>query len=90
MTSDNIEDIYALSPLQRGLLFHTLYEPDVGIYVEQVSWTVEGEFRADTFRAAWERTVARHPILRTAFLWEELSEPVQLVYRDCRLTRGER
>ncbi len=85
MTSDNIEDIYALSPLQRGLLFHTLYEPDVGIYVEQVSWTVEGEFRADTFRAAWERTVARHPILRTAFLWEELSEPVQLVYRDCRL-----
>ncbi|MEA2602727.1 MAG: hypothetical protein QOF89_3719 [Acidobacteriota bacterium] len=78
---EGIEDIYALSPLQRGLLFHALVEPDAGIYVEQVSWTIEGRLDVDAFRRAWQRVADRHPILRTAFIWEDLDEPVQVVHR---------
>ncbi|HEX2081688.1 MAG TPA: amino acid adenylation domain-containing protein, partial [Longimicrobium sp.] len=85
MDGIHVEDIYGLSPLQRGLLFHALYEPSAGMYVEQVSWTIEGCFDPDAFQRAWERAVERHPVLRTAFVWEEVDEPVQVVARGARL-----
>jgi hypothetical protein len=29
----NVEDFYPLSPMQQGLLFHTLSAPDTGVYL---------------------------------------------------------
>jgi hypothetical protein len=81
-TAANIEDIYPLSPLQQGLLFHSLYEPGSGVYVEQLGWALEGAFHADAFEQAWQFAAARHPALRTAFAWEGLEEPVQVVHRS--------
>jgi len=82
---DLIEDIYPLSPTQQGLLFHALYAPRSGQYIEQLSCTLRGELDRDAFQGAWERVVQRHPALRTVFLWEKRDEPVQLVYRRVRL-----
>jgi aryl carrier-like protein len=39
----NYEDVYPLSPLQQGLLFHSLYAPASGVYIEQMSWRMAGE-----------------------------------------------
>ena len=36
MKSSNVEDIYELSPAQQGMLFHSLYDPDSGVFVEQL------------------------------------------------------
>ncbi|WP_447980433.1 amino acid adenylation domain-containing protein [Candidatus Nitrospira bockiana] len=79
----DVEDVYPLTPLQQGLLFHALYAPDTGVYVEQVSCTVEGRLDLAAFRQAWQQVVDRHPALRTAFLWqgEGVSEPLQVVRR---------
>jgi amino acid adenylation domain-containing protein/non-ribosomal peptide synthase protein (TIGR01720 family) len=82
MRPDNIEDIYPLSPLQQGLLFHALEAPGSGVYVVQVSCSLRGELDAATFERSWQRTVERHPVLRTAFVWEGLDEPVQVVCRN--------
>ncbi|HLJ35488.1 MAG TPA: condensation domain-containing protein, partial [Ktedonobacteraceae bacterium] len=78
--ADNIEDIYELSPMQRGMLFHTLYDPHSGVYVEQAIESIEGFLDAGAFYEAWQRVIARHATLRTAFLWEELDDPMQVVY----------
>ena len=75
----NVEDIYPLTPLQRGLLFHTLFAPDSGIYVEQLGYTIEGELDEAAFRRAWQTVFDRHPVFRTAFVIEDLKEPLQLV-----------
>ncbi|NPC53995.1 hypothetical protein HPC50_44020, partial [Corallococcus exiguus] len=32
---EGVEDVYPLSPLQQGLLFHSLLEGGSGVYVEQ-------------------------------------------------------
>jgi amino acid adenylation domain-containing protein len=77
----NLEDIYPLSPMQQGMLFHSLYSPDAGTYFEQSLFTIKGELNVAAFATAWQRVVDRHSILRTAFLWEDLAEPVQVVQR---------
>jgi amino acid adenylation domain-containing protein/non-ribosomal peptide synthase protein (TIGR01720 family) len=77
-----IEDIYALSPIQQGLLFQTLSAPESGVYTEQMSCDLIGRLNLSAFETAWQRAIARHSILRTAFLWSELEQPLQIVL-DC-------
>ncbi|MHC5760523.1 amino acid adenylation domain-containing protein [Nostoc sp.] len=78
--SKNVEDIYPLSPMQQGMLFESLYAPDSGVYFEQLSFTFKGELNVAAFEQAWQQVVARHSILRTAFVWEQLAQPLQIVY----------
>jgi amino acid adenylation domain-containing protein len=82
MSTQDIEDIYELSPLQQGILFHTLYAGDADIYVNQRSFYVDGPLDVDTLLLAWEQTTRAHTILRTSFHWEGLDKPVQVVHRD--------
>ncbi|MDM8557190.1 non-ribosomal peptide synthase/polyketide synthase [Candidatus Parabeggiatoa sp. HSG14] len=80
----NIADIYPLSPMQQGMLFHTLYAPESGIYFEQFHCGFTGDLNEEAFRQAWEFLVERHTILRTAF-WIEGEKPLQLVCRQTSL-----
>jgi amino acid adenylation domain-containing protein len=77
-----IEDFYPLSPMQQGMLFHALRDAGSGFYVNQVSVEIRG-LDAARLKEAWREASARHSILRTGFLWRELSgSPLQVVYRD--------
>ena len=78
----NLEDIFRLSPVQQGMLYHTLTAPGTGIYHEQFTMSYGAGFDPDLFVAAWRREVARQPVLRTSLLWEDLDEPVQVVHRS--------
>ena len=80
----DIEDIYPLSPMQEGLLFHSLYAPDSGVYVAQHSWTLKN-LNVEAFGRAWERMLERHQILRTAFIWKSVSRPLQVVFKHIEL-----
>ena len=72
-----IEDIYPLSPVQKGMLFHSVYAPESGVYVNQLCWKLRGELDPASFEKAWQSVVDANPILRTAFFWESLDEPLQ-------------
>ncbi|HEX2208741.1 MAG TPA: condensation domain-containing protein, partial [Longimicrobium sp.] len=85
MNRKNVEDIYPLSPLQQGLLFHALYSPRTGAYVEQAPLLVQGELDVDAFARAFQRTVDRHTALRTGLVWENVPQPLQVVYREAAL-----
>ena len=82
---ENLEDLYELSPMQQGMLFHSIYSPDSGAYFEQSLFTIKGDLNFNAFEGAWRRMLQRHSILRTAFLWEELEKPLQAVYRQVHL-----
>ena len=75
-----VSDIYPLSPMQEGMLFHTLLEPDSGNYFEQVMGDLEGELNQDAFFRAWQSVMERHPALRTSFLWLDAETPLQMVH----------
>ncbi|HEY0735279.1 MAG TPA: amino acid adenylation domain-containing protein, partial [Herpetosiphonaceae bacterium] len=85
MIDQEIETIYELSPLQHGMLFHSAFAPESGVYVQQLSCTLRGDLDADAFIRAWQHVVDRHAILRTSFFWENLEKPLQVVYRSAEL-----
>ena len=80
-----IEDIYPLSPMQQGMMFHTLEASEAAAYINQTAVTVSGLDIA-RFTNAWEAVVERHEILRTSF-WtaSHLVEPLQLVFKKAAL-----
>ena len=80
MKTDQIEDIYELSPMQQGMLFHSLYAPASGVYCVQFITGVTGSLDPGVFKQAWQEVMDRHAVLRTAFFWEELDRPRQVVH----------
>ena len=80
-----IQDIYRLTPVQQGMLFETLGAPETGAYFDQFVLRFEAGLDPDLLERAWRQIVERHPVLRTALFWEEVEEPVQVVYREVEL-----
>src|SRR5438309_10829473 len=78
---ENLEDLYPLSPMQQGMLFHTIYAPESGVYFEQSVFTIKGALDVKSFERAWQHVLNRHSILRSSFLWEDLENPQQVVHR---------
>ena len=75
------EDVYALSPMQQGMLFHSLFGQQAGVDIDQMVYTLPEDLDVAAFRRAWQQAVDRHPILRSSFHWEGLEAPVQRVCR---------
>ncbi len=73
-----MENSYALTPLQQGMLFHSILARDSGVDVLQLVVEFDEALKVELFRQAWEAVVARHEVLRTCFFWECLEEPRQV------------
>jgi amino acid adenylation domain-containing protein len=85
MSDKNIEAIYQLSPTQQGILFHTLYAPQSRAYFSQISCAFNDDLNIAAFERAWQCTMNRHAVLRSAFVWEDFNEPLQVVGRNVKL-----
>ncbi|MFC4159107.1 amino acid adenylation domain-containing protein [Chitinimonas lacunae] len=81
----NIKNLYALSPLQEGMLYHALREPDSHAYFEQIDYGLDGPLDVVRWQAAWQKLVDRHDILRTVFAVRKVPQPVQLVLKQAPL-----
>ncbi|RWN94691.1 MAG: hypothetical protein EOS07_36760, partial [Mesorhizobium sp.] len=81
--------IYGLSPLQDGILFHHLLatKGDPYLLVSQMAFAERGLL--ERYLGAVQQVVDRHDILRTAFVWEGLSSPAQVVWRRAPLEVSE-
>jgi Condensation domain len=86
MITENIEDIYELTPVQKGMLFHSLYERESSLYFFNIPIGIRGSLNIEAFKEAWQKVVDRHTILRTAFYWEDTDNPLQIVYKNIKTT----
>jgi amino acid adenylation domain-containing protein len=82
VSTGNIDDIYELSPLQQGMLLHSLHDGAADMYLGQRSYTVDGPLDVDALIEAWRQVVEAHPALRTTFHWAGLDKPLQVVHHD--------
>jgi amino acid adenylation domain-containing protein len=80
MTTSAIEDIWPLSPMQEGMLFHARYDDDLAdVYTAQLALELTGELDAAALRAAAATLLRRHPNLRAGFRHRATGQPVQIV-----------
>ncbi len=86
MKQDDIEDIYELSALQQGMLFHDVYNPGSRVYFVQLVARLRLDLDHQAFDRAWQTVVERHTALRTSFHWEEVDKPLQVVHRQAKPT----
>ncbi|UCH95501.1 MAG: amino acid adenylation domain-containing protein [Candidatus Aminicenantes bacterium] len=77
-----IEDIIALTPMQEGMLFHYLQDPQSGLYFEQLSLKISGEIHIELFEKAWNFVIKNNEMLRTVFRWENVKKPVQVILKE--------
>ena len=81
----NIEAIYELSPMQQGMLFHSIYSDEESNYFEQLTSTLAGNLNVDALKQAWENVLERHTILRTSFVYKKLDKMLQVVHKSVEL-----
>ncbi|WP_245637135.1 condensation domain-containing protein, partial [Burkholderia singularis] len=81
----NVQDIYPLSPLQEGILFHHVQQTQGDAYLLRSLLAFDTRARLDAFLAALQQVIDRHDILRTAAYWKNLARPVQVVWRRAAL-----
>jgi hypothetical protein len=81
VTQPRVEDLWPLSPLQEGLLFHALYdEQATDVYALQAVLDVEGPLDAATVRRSGQALLDRHANLRAGFRQPAaLDQPVQVI-----------
>ncbi|MBU5265930.1 non-ribosomal peptide synthetase [Virgibacillus proomii] len=78
---NNVEDIVGLTPMQQGILYESLKDPENDMYFVQISLKLDGIIIEDYFRKAWEFVMEHNNSLRSIFAWENLSEPVQVILK---------
>ncbi|NUU37569.1 non-ribosomal peptide synthetase [Pseudomonas sp. C2B4] len=84
LAAANLQDLYPLSPMQQGMLFHTLYEPEVGAYISQLRLDIGG-LDTERFTQSWQTALERHDILRSSFHWQGLDTAHQAIVREVAL-----
>ncbi|MBE0369966.1 non-ribosomal peptide synthetase [Pseudoalteromonas aurantia] len=81
----NVSDIYSLSPLQEGMLFHHIMDKEEDLYLSSFTLQLHDKAVLERFIEAMRVLVNRHDTLRTTFFWEDLPEPTQVVLKECEL-----
>ncbi len=82
----NIEDMYPLSPMQEGMLFHTQLKNNKNVYFEQTTLDIAGEISIDIFEESFNKVIEKYDVLRTVFIHERVRKPVQVVLKEARRT----
>ena len=77
--------VFPLTPMQHGLLYHSLAAPETPVYFEQYAWDLGADVQAEGLRQAWQRVVERHGALRTSFRWRRREVPLQETQRSLEL-----
>ena len=77
-TAGGIEDVYPLTALQQGMLLESRLAPGSGVYWVQVGLLLEGDLDLRALAGAWEAVVARHGVLRSGVVWDQVAVPVSV------------
>ncbi len=85
LSLETLEDVYPLSRLQTGMLFHSTYSPETAVYHDIFNFYLKAPFEPAALQTASRQLVARHPVLRTSFDLSNFSEPLQIVHRTAEI-----
>ncbi|WP_459501589.1 amino acid adenylation domain-containing protein [Bacillus sp. C1] len=82
----NVKDMYELSPLQKGMLFHHIKDGSSLAYFEQMTLSIEGSLNLSFLEESVNGLIQKYDILRTNFLYKNTREPMQVVWKEKKTT----
>ncbi len=77
----NVQDIFELSMVQKGMLFHHLKDESENTYNAQLVFTINGNLDVNILQSALNGVQINHEALRSVFRWEEVSKPLQIILK---------
>ncbi|WP_028595413.1 condensation domain-containing protein, partial [Paenibacillus assamensis] len=81
-----IQDIYSLSPMQEGILFHAMLDSKSTAYFEQIEFDIAGEVDVELVEESMNAVIARHDVFRTVFVTDKVKQPRQVVLKERPIT----
>ncbi|MCP5045622.1 MAG: hypothetical protein GY940_00510, partial [bacterium] len=81
-TYKEVEDIYILSPMQEGMLFHALTDSSASTYFQQTAFSLSGDLDILLVEKSLNQMISRHDVLRTAFVHKDTPRPLQVVLKE--------
>ncbi|MCP5052242.1 MAG: hypothetical protein GY940_34055, partial [bacterium] len=81
-TYKEVEDIYILSPMQEGMLFHALADSSSSTYFQQTAFSLQGDLDIPLVEKSLNQMLRRHDVLRTAFVHQDTPRPLQVVLKE--------
>ena len=78
---ENIEDIYPMSDIQKGMVILSTLNPDAGVYHDQFVFQIP-TINVDLFKQAFTKLIWKHESLRTRFDLSTYGEEIQIVEKD--------
>ncbi|AZK48667.1 non-ribosomal peptide synthetase [Paenibacillus lentus] len=78
----NVKDIYSLSPMQRGMLFHYMKDHASRAYFDQTSFQITGALDNKALELSFKEIIRKYDILRTVFVYTKVKEPMQVVLKE--------
>ena len=78
----NIQDMLALTPMQEGMLYLYLKQPDSVDYIETFRLELKGDLDARLLEQAWQLVIAANEALRTCFVWKQVKRPLQVILKE--------
>ncbi|MDQ2709421.1 MAG: amino acid adenylation domain-containing protein, partial [Actinomycetota bacterium] len=76
----SVEDVYPLTSLQAGMVFHHLVDTDSAAYLDEIQIWLSGVSDAGALGVACQRVADRTAALRSAVVWDGVDEPLAVVY----------
>ena len=89
MINSSVESSFPLTPVQQGMLFHHVEQPESGVDIQQLVASLDGRFDTRLFLEAWRAVTILHASLRTRFQWEDGGEPRQEILSEVELLSEE-
>jgi iturin family lipopeptide synthetase C len=78
----NVEDIFELSMVQKGMLFHYLNEENNNLYNAQLAFNIDGDLNIDILKEGLKIVQKNNEVLRSVFSWEKVSTPLQIILKN--------
>ncbi|MCY7538400.1 non-ribosomal peptide synthetase, partial [Bacillus pumilus] len=82
MSKQKIQKVYPLTPMQEGMLYHAMLDPNSSSYFTQLELEISGEFDHAFFEKSLNELIRTYDILRTAFVYQQLQKPRQVVLAE--------
>ena len=75
--------MYALTPMQEGMLYHALLDPHSSSYFTQLELRIHGSFQLELLKSVNE-LIRTYDILRTVFVHQQLQNRAKSYWRSGR------